>query len=205
VKHTNPPSGWILRLLGFQSSSAPRASPVASDRETQFWEENAPECMSRINSHDFFGPQVQEKMLFRLCIIHDWTDEDCLRILKPNRDIIPSEAEGGRLCIVDSVLDEKSERRPRILHIDRGRCCIDWSDALGAALYGLFVCDTTGLALIYDAESLRFRRDGRWTDHIMFGSLLGWLTRGRPSTRDGAGNSRCHCLKGISRKSLIQV
>ena len=88
------------------------ASPVVSDRETQFWEENAPECMSRITfmPHDFFGPQVQEKIFFMRFIIHDWVDEDCLRILKPIRDVIPSEAEGGRLYIADSVLDEKSER-----------------------------------------------------------------------------------------------
>ena len=95
------------------------ASPVVSDRETQFWEENAPECISRITfmPHDFFGPQVQEKIFFMRFIIHDWADEDCLRILKPIRDVIPSEAEGGRLYIADSVLDEKSERLKYMLDL----------------------------------------------------------------------------------------
>jgi len=45
-----------------------------------------------------------------MCFIHDWVTEGCLRILKTIRDVIPSEAEGGRLYIADSVLDEKSER-----------------------------------------------------------------------------------------------
>ena len=68
--------------------------------------------MSRVTftPHDFFGPQIQESIFFMRFIIHDWVDEDCLRILKPIRDVTPSEAEGRRLYIADSVLDEKSER-----------------------------------------------------------------------------------------------
>ena len=96
-----------------------RASSVASDRETQFWEENAQECISRITfmPHDFFGQQIQERIFFMRFIIHDWVDEDCLRILRPIRDVIPSEAEGGRLYIADSVLDEKSERLKYMLDL----------------------------------------------------------------------------------------
>lgn len=60
--------------------------------------------------HDFCGPQIQEKVFFMRFIIHNWVDEDCLRIPKPICDVIPSEAEGGRLYIADSVLDENSER-----------------------------------------------------------------------------------------------
>lgn len=68
-------------------------------------------------AHDFFGPQIQERIFFMRFIIHDWVDEDCLRILKPIRDVIPSEAEGGRLYIADSVLDEKSERLKYMLDL----------------------------------------------------------------------------------------
>jgi len=86
--------------------------PSVIEAAPKFWEENAPECKSRVTfmPHDFFGPQIQEKIFFMRFIIHDWVDEDCLRILKPIRDVVPSEAEGGRLYIADSVLDEKSER-----------------------------------------------------------------------------------------------
>ena len=85
----------------------------------QFWEENAPECVSRVTfmPHDFFSPQIHEKIFFMRFIIHDWVDEDCLRLLKPIRDVIPTEAEGGRLYIADSVLDEKSERLKYMLDL----------------------------------------------------------------------------------------
>ena len=86
--------------------------PYLCPHLVQFWEENAPECKPRVTfmPHDFFGPQIKEQIFFMRFIIHDWVDEDCLRILKPIRDVIPSEAEGGRLYIADSVLDERSER-----------------------------------------------------------------------------------------------
>ena len=59
-------------------------------------------------SHDFFGPQIQ--VFFMRFVIHNWVDKNCLRILKPICDVIPSEAEGGRLCIAELVLDEKNKR-----------------------------------------------------------------------------------------------
>lgn len=67
--------------------------------------------------HDFFGPKIQGKVFFMRFIIHDWVDEDCLRILKPIRDVIPSGAEGGRLYIADSVLDENTERLKYMLDL----------------------------------------------------------------------------------------
>ena len=98
----------------------PCASSFVASRsyEPKFWEENALECKPRVTSmpHDFFGPQIQEKIFIRF-IIHDWVDQDCLRILKPIRDVIPSEAEGGRLYIADSVLDKKSERLKYMLDL----------------------------------------------------------------------------------------
>ena len=56
-------------------------------------------------------------------ILHNWVDEDCLRILKPIRDVIPSEAEGGRLYIADLVLDEMSERLKYMLGMQMLALC----------------------------------------------------------------------------------
>jgi len=69
--------------------------------------------------HDFFGPQIQEKIFFMRFIIHDLVNEDSLRILKLIHDVIPSEAEGGRLYIADLVLsiNEKSERLKYMLDL----------------------------------------------------------------------------------------
>jgi hypothetical protein len=87
--------------------------------EPQFWEENAPECKPRVTfmPHDFFGPQIQEKIFFMRFIIHDWVDEDCLRLLKPIRDVIPSEAEGGRSVHRRFRLGRKSERLKYMLDL----------------------------------------------------------------------------------------
>ncbi|KAK4253769.1 hypothetical protein QN277_010404 [Acacia crassicarpa] len=39
-------------------------------------------------------------------IVHDWPDEECLKILKNCREAIASKGEAGKLIIIDSVLEE---------------------------------------------------------------------------------------------------
>lgn len=34
-------------------------------------------------------------------ILHDWSDKDCVRILKMCREAIPSREEGGKVIIID--------------------------------------------------------------------------------------------------------
>ncbi|KAH0730801.1 hypothetical protein KY285_001711 [Solanum tuberosum] len=40
------------------------------------------------------------------CVLHDWNDEDCVKILKKCKQSIPSKEEGGKLIIINTVLEE---------------------------------------------------------------------------------------------------
>ncbi|CAL1410286.1 unnamed protein product [Linum trigynum] len=42
-------------------------------------------------------------------ILHDWKDEECVKILKKCKDAISSKGEGGKVIIIDIVMDEKQE------------------------------------------------------------------------------------------------
>lgn len=42
-------------------------------------------------------------------ILHNWNDEQSIRILKKCRDAIPSRDEGGKLIIIDMVMERKKE------------------------------------------------------------------------------------------------
>uniref|UniRef100_M1CHI2 O-methyltransferase n=1 Tax=Solanum tuberosum TaxID=4113 RepID=M1CHI2_SOLTU len=39
-------------------------------------------------------------------ILHNWNDEDCVKILKKCKESIPSRDEGGKLIIIDIVLED---------------------------------------------------------------------------------------------------
>lgn len=52
------------------------------------------------------------------CILHDWGDEDCVKILKKCKEAVPEE--GGKVIIVDIVLDPKSSHP--LTHM---RMCMD--------------------------------------------------------------------------------
>ena len=69
-------------------------------------------------SHDFFSPQpshiprppLPPKVYFLRFVLHDWFGDDCVKILKNVRDVIPTEEDGGRLYIAEILLDEDSDR-----------------------------------------------------------------------------------------------
>jgi hypothetical protein len=43
-------------------------------------------------------------------VLHDWSDEDCIKILKRCKEaIIPSRAAGGKIIILDVVVGSSSE------------------------------------------------------------------------------------------------
>lgn len=43
-------------------------------------------------------------------MLHDWSDEDCIKILKRCKEaIIPSRAAGGKIIIIDVVVGSSSE------------------------------------------------------------------------------------------------
>uniref|UniRef100_M0ZJT1 O-methyltransferase C-terminal domain-containing protein n=2 Tax=Solanum tuberosum TaxID=4113 RepID=M0ZJT1_SOLTU len=43
-------------------------------------------------------------------VLHDWNDENCVRILKKCKESIPSRAKGGKVIIIDIVLENPKER-----------------------------------------------------------------------------------------------
>ena len=38
-------------------------------------------------------------------ILHDWSDENCVKILAKCKESIPSKEEGGKVIIIDMVVD----------------------------------------------------------------------------------------------------
>ncbi|XP_042485137.1 probable O-methyltransferase 3 [Macadamia integrifolia] len=42
-------------------------------------------------------------------VLHDWSDEECLTILKNCKEAIPSREEGGKVIILDMVVEEKKD------------------------------------------------------------------------------------------------
>ncbi|CAL5408863.1 unnamed protein product [Camellia sinensis] len=39
------------------------------------------------------------------CVLHNWSDENCVKILKRCREAIPSKEDGGKVIIIDMVVD----------------------------------------------------------------------------------------------------
>ncbi|KAI3892552.1 hypothetical protein MKX03_021193 [Papaver bracteatum] len=44
-------------------------------------------------------------------ILHDWSDKDCVRILKRCKEAIPSRKEGGKVIIIDAVIEEDKNKQ----------------------------------------------------------------------------------------------
>ncbi|KAI3927322.1 hypothetical protein MKW98_008024 [Papaver atlanticum] len=44
-------------------------------------------------------------------ILHDWSDKDCVRILKRCREAIPSREQGGKVIIIDAVIEEDKKKK----------------------------------------------------------------------------------------------
>ena len=43
-------------------------------------------------------------------ILHDWSDEHCIQILQRCKEAIPSSDQGGKVIIIEIVVDENSAR-----------------------------------------------------------------------------------------------
>lgn len=73
------------------------------------------------NLHKYFYASANGLLgIVMQLILHDWSDEDCVKILKKCKEAVPRE--GGKVIIVDVVLDGKEEHKfskPRmVLDID---------------------------------------------------------------------------------------
>ncbi|KAJ0444804.1 putative O-methyltransferase domain, plant methyltransferase dimerization [Helianthus annuus] len=53
---------------------------------------------------DMFEAIPKADAVFLKWILHDWSDEECMKILKRCREAIPSKENGGKLIIIDMVL-----------------------------------------------------------------------------------------------------
>ncbi|XP_058072492.1 (RS)-norcoclaurine 6-O-methyltransferase-like [Magnolia sinica] len=65
-----------------------------------------PPAMISFVKGDMFESVPKADVVFMKSVLHDWNDEDCIRILKKCKEAIPSE--GGKVILVDIVLDTNS-------------------------------------------------------------------------------------------------
>ncbi|THF96252.1 hypothetical protein TEA_010433 [Camellia sinensis var. sinensis] len=67
--------------------------------------ENLPEGknLNYVGGHMFQSFPSADAIFFK-CVLHNWSDEDCVKILKRCREAIPSK-EGGKVIIIDIVVD----------------------------------------------------------------------------------------------------
>lgn len=42
-------------------------------------------------------------------VLHNWSDEDCIKILKRCKEAIPSKDEGGRVILIEMVINDKKD------------------------------------------------------------------------------------------------
>ncbi|KAK3024134.1 hypothetical protein RJ639_044389 [Escallonia herrerae] len=69
-------------------------------------------------------------------ILHNWSDEECLKILKKCKEAIPSKEEGGKLIIIDMVMERQSATHHffdvlmMVLHAGKERSEKEWAQLL---------------------------------------------------------------------------
>ncbi|XP_055815135.1 myricetin 7/4'-O-methyltransferase 2-like [Solanum dulcamara] len=60
---------------------------------------------------DFIGGDMLDKIphanaILLKCVLHNWNDEDCVKILKKCKESIPSRKKGGKVIIIDTILED---------------------------------------------------------------------------------------------------
>ncbi|CAA2955365.1 trans-resveratrol di-O-methyltransferase-like, partial [Olea europaea subsp. europaea] len=58
---------------------------------------------------DMFESIPSADAILLKCILHDWSDEDCVKILKKCREAIPCKENGGKVIIIDIIVGNKKE------------------------------------------------------------------------------------------------
>ncbi|KAG4983639.1 hypothetical protein JHK87_028388 [Glycine soja] len=56
---------------------------------------------------DMFKSIPQANAVLLKWVLHDWNDEDCIKILEKCKDSISSKGNGGKVIIIDTVINEK--------------------------------------------------------------------------------------------------
>lgn len=59
---------------------------------------------------DMFNKIPHANAILLKCVLHDWNDEDCVKILKKCKESIPSREKGGKVIIIDTVLEDPKQR-----------------------------------------------------------------------------------------------
>ncbi|KAK4738082.1 hypothetical protein R3W88_001779 [Solanum pinnatisectum] len=59
---------------------------------------------------DMFDKIPHANAILLKSVLHDWNDENCVRSLKKCKESIPSRAKGGKVIIIDTVLEDPKER-----------------------------------------------------------------------------------------------
>lgn len=98
---------------------------------------------------DFFGSlPVRADVCLLMRVLHDWNDDDCLRILASCRDTVPTP---GRLCIVERLLPTLVERSAE--HVE-----VALSDLNMLVMLGGRERTATQIQALLDAAHLRWER-----------------------------------------------
>lgn len=63
---------------------------------------------------DFYILSIFHTIFLLQWVLHDWADDDCIKILKNAKEAISRNEKGGKVIIIDTVLNEK-EDKPELL------------------------------------------------------------------------------------------
>nr|CAD1830177.1 unnamed protein product [Ananas comosus var. bracteatus] len=66
-------------------------------------------CKSPSTGGDMFEYIPSADAVLLKWILHDWSDEDCVKILKRCKDAVPPKEKGGKIIIIDIVMSRETE------------------------------------------------------------------------------------------------
>lgn len=74
---------------------------------------NAPESSENLKfiAGDMFESIPSADAILLKLVLHAYNDEECIKVLKKCREAIKSKGEGGKVIIIDIVIDEKNDER----------------------------------------------------------------------------------------------
>ncbi|TKY50286.1 Flavonoid 4'-O-methyltransferase [Spatholobus suberectus] len=58
---------------------------------------------------NMFKPVPQADAVLLKCVLHNWSDDDCIKILKNCKEAISGNGKGGKVIIIDIVINEKQD------------------------------------------------------------------------------------------------
>ncbi|KAK8946641.1 Tricetin 3',4',5'-O-trimethyltransferase [Platanthera zijinensis] len=119
VRGRLPPAEVPLtgQRAGVQGTASPSAAAYSFGGDTRYLVEIDPEDVQHIGG-DMFDSIPSGDIIFTKWILHDWSDECCIKILKNCRKALPT---GGKVVIVEYILPKSPEPTPEaqlVFHAD---------------------------------------------------------------------------------------